>query len=49
MERDEESERGGYSANLYLKILNEEMPKCFKPGRVFMQNNASIYTAKKVV
>jgi DDE superfamily endonuclease len=48
MERDEESERGGYSANSYLKILDEEMPKCFEPGRVFMQDNASIHTAKKV-
>jgi DDE superfamily endonuclease len=48
MERDKESERGGYSANSYLKILDEEMPKCFEPGRVFMQDNASIHIAKKV-
>jgi hypothetical protein len=48
LECDEESERGGYSANSYLKILKEEMPKCFEPGRIFMQDNASIHTAKKV-
>lgn len=49
MKRDEESKGGGYSANSYLKVLEEEMPKCFEPGRVFMQDNASIHTAKKVI
>jgi transposase len=49
MERDEESKGGEYSANSYLKVLKEEMLKCFKPGRVFMQNNASIHTAKKII
>jgi transposase len=48
MERDKESKSGGYSANSYLKVLEQEILKCFIPGRVFMQDNASIHTAKKV-
>jgi hypothetical protein len=48
MERDEESRGDGYSANSYLKVLEQEIPKCFIPGRVFMQDNASIHNAKKV-
>jgi DDE superfamily endonuclease/Transposase len=48
MERHEESKGGGYSANSYLKVLQEQMPKCYKPGRVFMQDNTSIHTAKKI-
>jgi hypothetical protein len=48
IERDEESKKGGYSANSYLKVLEEEIPRCFEPGRIFMQDNASIYTAKKI-
>jgi DDE superfamily endonuclease len=48
MERDEESKGGGYSANSYLKVLEQETPNCFIPGRVLMQDNASIHTAKKV-
>jgi hypothetical protein len=49
MERDEELKGRGYSANSYLKILKEEMLKCFEPDRVFMQDNVSIHTAKKVI
>jgi DDE superfamily endonuclease len=48
MERDEDSRGEGYSANSYLQVLNQEMPKCFEPGRIFMQDNASIHTAKNI-
>jgi hypothetical protein len=48
MECDQELKRGGYSVNLYLKVLEQEIPKCFILGRVFIQDNASIHTAKKV-
>jgi hypothetical protein len=48
MERDKKSKGGEYSVNLYLKVLEQEILKCFIPGRVFMQNNASIHTTKKV-
>jgi DDE superfamily endonuclease len=48
MERDKESKKGGYSTNSYLQVLKEEIPKCFEPGRTFIQDNASIHTAKKI-
>lgn len=48
MTRDEASPRGGYSANSYIDILDEQMPICYEPGRIFMQDNARIHTAKKV-
>jgi hypothetical protein len=38
---------GGYTANSYLQVLNDEMPKCFELGWTFMQDNASIHSAKK--
>jgi DDE superfamily endonuclease len=47
MTRDE-SLRGGYSANSYLEVLDEQISICFEPGRIFMQDNARIHTAKKV-
>jgi transposase len=48
MERDPEAPRGGYSANSYLKLLDEMLPTLYEPGLIFMQDNASIHTAKKV-
>jgi DDE superfamily endonuclease len=48
MQRDEESPRGGYSANSYIKVLEEAMPTMFEPGLTFMRDNARIHTAKKV-
>jgi len=48
MTRDEEAARNGYSANSYLEILNDQMEVCFEPDRTFMQDNASIHTAKKI-
>ena len=38
----------GYSANSYLEVLEDQIEKCWQPGLVFIQDNASIYTAKKV-
>ena len=48
MERDDASKRGGYIVNLYFKVLEKEMSKCFKPDKIFIQNNVSIYTVKKI-
>jgi hypothetical protein len=48
IERDKELKSSGYSANLYLKVLKQKIPKCFILNRIFMQNNASIHTVKKV-
>ena len=39
---------GGYTTNSYLKVLEKEMSKYFKPDRTFMWDNVSIYTVKKI-
>ena len=48
MERDEESKRGGYSANSYIQVLDAQIPTIYEPGMIFMQDNAPIHTAGKV-
>src|SRR3954451_11277089 len=51
MDRDFESKKHGYSANSYLEVLNAEVGPTFEsldPGYEFMQDNASIHTARKV-
>ena len=48
LDRDFESKKNGYSANSYLAVLEDQLPKCWEPGLIFMQDNASIHTAKKV-
>ena len=46
MRRDENSERGGYSAVSYLELLQDEIPRIWQPGMTYMQDNASIHTAR---
>ena len=46
--RDPEAKRNGYSANSYLKVLEENLYSIWEPGLEFMQDGASIHTAKKV-
>jgi transposase len=48
MNRDITALRGGYSVNSYLNVLEEQLPICFEPGRMFIQDNNRIHTAKKV-
>jgi hypothetical protein len=48
LERDPDSEKSGYTANSYLIVLREQIPRIYEPGRKFMQDNARIYTVKKV-
>ena len=45
LDRDFESKKHGYSARSYLEVLEDQMPKCWEPGLIFMQDNASIHTA----
>ena len=49
LERDLKAKRNGYSANSYLRVLEDNLPGVYEPGLIFMQDNASIHTAKKVV
>jgi hypothetical protein len=51
MDQDFESVKHRYSAALYLEVLEAEVaPICatLEPGYLFMQDNASIYTTRKV-
>ena len=48
MDRDPDSEKSGYTANSYLTVLRDQIPRIYQPGRIFMQDNARIHTAKKV-
>jgi transposase len=51
MDRDFESLKHGYSAESYLEVLDAEVAPVYSsldPGYVFIQDNASIYTARKV-
>jgi transposase len=46
MERDESSERGGYSRWSYIKALEEGLLEIYQPGMIFQQDNAKIHIAK---
>jgi transposase len=47
LERDWESKKHGYSANSYIDVLEDQLPKIWEPGMIFMQDNAPIHTANK--
>ena len=48
LDRDFSSKKHGYSAQSYIAVLDDQLPKCWVPGRTFMQDNAPIHTAKAV-
>lgn len=48
MTRDSMAPRGGYSASSYVEVLEENIPTIYESGLLFMQDNASIHTARKV-
>ena len=48
LERDFEAKKIGYSANSYLNVLDQNLTQFYKPGLIFMQDNASIHTAHKM-
>ena len=47
LDRDFESKKHGYSANSYIKVLEEAIPTVWEPEFTFMQDNAPIHKAKK--
>jgi hypothetical protein len=47
MDRDPDSERSGYTANSYTAVLDDQIPRIWEPGMIFMQDNARIHTAKR--
>jgi hypothetical protein len=48
LDKDFESKKHSYSANSYLEVLDHQLPTCWVPGLVFMQDSASIHTVHKV-
>jgi transposase len=46
MDRDEDAKKKGYSARSYQWALEAIIPSVYEPGRVLLQDNASIHTAK---
>ena len=48
MERDEIAPRQGYSANSYIKSLEEGLMPIYEPGQIFQQDSASIHKAQVV-
>ena len=38
----------GYSANSYFDVIDQNLIQFYEPGMIFVQDNAPIYTAKKV-
>ena len=48
MTGDPEAKKGGVTSAVYLEILEDELLTIQEPGLVFMQDNASIHTARLV-
>ncbi len=48
LDRDFEAKKHRYMAQSYLEALEDQLPHCWVPGLIFMQNNARIHTAKAV-
>ena len=46
MDRDPDAPRGGYSAQSYIWALEEGLCPIYRPGAFFLQDNASIHTAR---
>ena len=49
LSKDFEAKKMGYSANSYLEILEDNLLGIYCPGLKFMQDNAPIHKAKKVM
>lgn len=48
LERDATAKKQGYTAQSYIKVLEQALPTMWEPGLTFMQDNARIHTAKAV-
>ena len=48
MERDSKAKRKGYSANSYIKTLEEGLLPYWRDGDIFQHDNAPIHNARKV-
>jgi transposase len=48
MERDANARKHGYTAASYIRALEQEIPRTYESGMLFMQDNAPIHTARIV-
>jgi len=48
MQRDETTKKKSYTWASYIQVLEEEVPRCWQLGQIFMQDNAPIHTAGEV-
>lgn len=44
IERDLEAPHQGYSAQSYIKVLEQELPRMYTPDFIFQHDNAPIHT-----
>ena len=49
IEGDKDAKRGGITTKVYIKVLREYLPTILEHNSIFMQDNAPIYTAYKVI
>jgi hypothetical protein len=48
MERDPTTNKSRYTINSYFLVFNDQLPCMWQLGMTFMQDNTSIYIAKKI-
>ena len=46
---DEDAKRGGITAKVYIKVLRKYFPIILEHNSIFIQDNAPIYIAYKVI
>lgn len=49
MTRNKASKRGGYTAESYIGVLEDQIPSLYQDGMLFMQDNAPIHKARSVI
>ena len=49
IEGDKDAKRGGITAKVYIKVLRKYFPIILEHDSIFIQDNAPIYTAYKVI
>ena len=49
MARDQSAKKKGYSSESYLGVLEDQLPTIYQDSLIFMQDNAPIHKARKVI
>ena len=48
IERDPDSKKNRYTAQSYIDVLDNQIPRYWEPGLIFIQDNTPIHTAHTV-